>query len=314
MFDAFHHLERPQDFLQWLRARTTRCLLIEPAGTWTGRWSRTLDVDWLLLDVANIRDRLEAACGEATVDHEPPSAAGAGDPLAQGEGAVERRYALEDFQGFFAPWSLRVTGTVAGFDRYPPRPHAKSALRPLAGEIVYTLVCAVEDLLQRQDRDGAAKHWVIAATSEPNVLESRLPNTSIAQAPEASARGVSSRFDVQYERPEAPARVQPSALFDVSVDVVNAGWDEWSSEDANPVHLSYHWLAPDGEMVRLDGLRTTLAAPIGPGARQRLTLRVEAPPEPGDYVLAIDFVKEGVTWFSEASSPWCQVGISVSTR
>jgi hypothetical protein len=67
-------------------------------------------------------------------------------------------------------------------------------------------------------------------------------------------------------------------------------------------------------MARLDGLRTSVAMPIGPGERRRLTLRVEAPAEPGDYVLAIDFVKEGVTWFSEASSPWCQVGISVSAR
>jgi SAM-dependent methyltransferase len=316
MFDAFHHLERPQDFLQWLRSRTTRCLLIEPAGTWTGRWSRALDFDWLLLDLANIRDRLEAACGEAAVDEEESSQDRTGNAVAvaQGEGAVERRYALEDFQEFFASWSLRVTGTIAGFDRYPPRPHARSALRPLAGEIVYTLVCAVEDLLQRRDRDGAAKHWVIAATSEPNLLESRLPNTSITQVPEASGPSVSSRFDVQYERPEAPGSVQRSALFDVSVDVVNSGWDEWSSEGSHPVHLSYHWLTPDGKMVRLDGLRTILATPIGPGARQRLSLRVEALPDPGDYVLAIDFVKEGVTWFSEANSPWCQVGISVITR
>ena len=40
MFDAFHHLERPRGFLSWLSAHTTRCVLIEPAGTATGRWAR----------------------------------------------------------------------------------------------------------------------------------------------------------------------------------------------------------------------------------------------------------------------------------
>ncbi len=36
--------------------------------------------------------------------------------------------------------------------------------------------------------------------------------------------------------------------------------------------------------------------------------------EPGEYVLAIDLVKEGVTWFSEAGMPWCAVKIHVGAR
>jgi len=67
MFDAFHHLERPHDFLAWLRTRTSRCVLIEPAGTSTGGWARSLDLDWLLFDLANIRDRIEAVCGEEAI-------------------------------------------------------------------------------------------------------------------------------------------------------------------------------------------------------------------------------------------------------
>ncbi len=73
MFDAFHHLERPRAFIDWLSDRTTRCLLIEPAGTWSGRWARGVDVDWLVDDLASIRDRLEAICGAT-----PASAAGVG--------------------------------------------------------------------------------------------------------------------------------------------------------------------------------------------------------------------------------------------
>ena len=87
-------------------------------------------------------------------------------PPAQGEGAVERRYALDDFEDFFRGWSLNITGTIAGFDRYPPAAHAESALRPVTGDLAYALVRATEDVLRERDHDGAAKHWVIAATTE----------------------------------------------------------------------------------------------------------------------------------------------------
>jgi len=53
-------------------------------------------------------------------------------PPERGEGAVERRYALEDFEGFFKDWHLRVTGTIAGFDRYPPAPQEATCLVPSA--------------------------------------------------------------------------------------------------------------------------------------------------------------------------------------
>ena len=39
---------------------------------------------------------------------------------------------------------------------------------------------------------------------------------------------------------------------------------------------------------------------------------IRAPAEAGDYVLAIDLVKEGVTWFSEAGKPWHAVRVAVT--
>lgn len=311
MFDAFHHLEHPGEFVKWLKSRTTRCLLIEPAGTWTGAWSRGLDLDWLLLDLANIRDRLEAACGEPAAPDEEP-VPGSNNAPAQGEGAVERRYALEDFQRFFGSWPLRVTGTIAGFDRYPPRPYSRSALRPAAGEVTYALVRAVEDLLITRDRDGAAKHWVIAATSEPGLITPRLPTTSASAEPEAPASTVSSRYQVEYGEPHGPGSVRAGSIFQVSMEVRNRGWAEWSSEGPHPINLSYHWLTPAGQVAEFDGLRTPLAPPLAARESRRVSMNVQAPSAPGAYLLAIDMVHEGVTWFSEADAPSPQVKISVS--
>jgi len=309
MFDAFHHLERPDAFVAWLAARTSRVLLIEPAGTWSGRWARGVDVDWLLADLASIRERLEAVCGESAFG---PTASQASSPAAppppQGEGAIERRYALDDFARFFAAWHLRITGTIAGVDRYPPNAHGRSALRPLTGELGYTLLRATDDLLFERGRDGAAKHWVVAATTEAGVIEARLPPTTEPVRASGTGGGQSSRvasaYDVSYAEYAGPMRVEPGASFTVAIDITNAGWDEWRSDGAQPVHASYHWRTLADEIVEFDGVRSDLPRAIGPGDTCRVTVAVRAPETRGAYRLAIDLVKEGVTWFSEAG-PAC---------
>jgi SAM-dependent methyltransferase len=305
MFDAFHHLEHPNAFIDWLASRTSRCLLIEPAGTWSGRWARGIDVDWLLADLASIRDRLEAICGAPVARPSHPEGAAAGPAPERGDGAVERRYALDDFARFFAGWNLRITGTIAGVDRYPPAPHARSPLRPIAGELAYALLRATDALLLERGRDGAAKHWVIAATTEAGVLEPRLPPTTEPAPAIAGVAGsrVAGACDVRYANYQGPARLAPGSATTIAIDVVNDGWDEWRSDGPNPVHASYHWLTPAGAMADFDGLRSDLPRPLGPGDTVRATVAVRAPAAPGAYLLAIDLVREGVTWFSDAGGP-----------
>jgi SAM-dependent methyltransferase len=323
MFDAFHHLERPDAFVRWLATRTSRLLLIEPAGTWSGRWARGIDVDWLLADLASIRERLEAACGErdaaaAATSPESQTPTTPAPPPVQGEGAVERRYALDDFARFFAAWQLRITGTVAGVDRYPPGAYGRSTLRPLAGDLAYALFRATDALLLERGRDGAAKHWVVAATTETGLIEARLPPTGTAPAaptaPDSGASAappIASAYDVRYAHEEGPRARRRGAEFRVSLDIRNAGWDEWRSDGGQPVHVSYHWLSAARTTLEFDRLRTALPRALGPGETCRVTMTVRAPQTPGACWLAIDLVKEGVTWFSEAGSPCHTVRIDV---
>lgn len=320
MFDAFHHLERPRDFLDWLRKRTTRCVLIEPAGTWSGGWARGLDFDWLLGDLASVRDRIEAACGIAMSSTAAPDAPADVDAPERGEGAVERRYALDDFVSFFDGWQVRITGTIAGFDAYPPRPHAQSPLRPIANDVAYELIRATEDLLQQQNRDGAAKHWVIAATTEMGVIEPRLPQAQTLRVPDGAtplpASSVKSAFDVKYLRYDGPTQVGAGAQFRATVEIQNLGWDTWRSDGQSqvdtPVRISYHWLSKRDELLEFDGVRSNLPRPVGPGETCAAFIAVTAPAKAGEYRLAIDLVKEGVTWFSEAGVPWYAVTLTVT--
>lgn len=311
MFDAFHHLEQPRAFIEWLASRTSRCLLIEPAGTWSGRWARGVDVDWLLVDLASIRDRLEAICGAPVALPSRPADSAIGPALERGEGAVERRYALDDFARFFAGWDLRITGTIAGVDRYPPAPHAKSPLRPIAGDLAYALLRATDALLLERGRDGAAKHWVVAAATEAGVIEPRLPPTTAPAAADVRASRVAGACDVRYAHYDGPVQVDAGAEFLVHVDIVNAGWDEWRSDGLQPVHVSYHWLSLADEVIEFDGLRSDLPGAIGPGDTGRATVTVRAPATRGAYRLAIDLVKEGVTWFAQAGAPGHTVRIEV---
>lgn len=67
--------------------------------------------------------------------------------------------------------------------------------------------------------------------------------------------------------------------------------------------LGDRWLTGDGAGVvnELDS-RTALPHDLGPGEEVKLKLTVTAPTAPGDYVLGIDMVHEGVAWFYQRGS------------
>jgi hypothetical protein len=142
------------------------------------------------------------------------------------------------------------------------------------------------------------------------VLVPRVPAVPIA-APDLPPSSVAGSCQVRYRGFEGPSLVAPDAEISVAIDVENAGWDTWRSAGPAPVHVAYHWLTPDGAMVELDGRRTDFPQPLGPGDTRRVVLAVRTPARRGDYLLAIDLVREGVTWFSDAGHPWHAARMSV---
>jgi hypothetical protein len=117
---------------------------------------------------------------------------------------------------------------------------------------------------------------------------------------------------VEYTSCDGPSTVVASSAFTLALTLKNCSWRPWQSDDAAaPVRVSYHWLHPDrSEMVR-DGRRTPLPKAMAPGESLSLTVSVDAPGEPGRYILALDLVEEGVTWFSEAGAPMCEKAFNV---
>ena len=115
---------------------------------------------------------------------------------------------------------------------------------------------------------------------------------------------------------DAPGVMRAGELRALRFGVRNAGGFAWPARGdgdvTHQVNLGDRWLDPaTGRVVNdLDG-RTALAADLPPGAAAEMTLPVRAPAAPGDYVLEIDMIHEGVTFFREKGSSVLRINVRV---
>jgi hypothetical protein len=68
------------------------------------------------------------------------------------------------------------------------------------------------------------------------------------------------------------------------------------------VRLGAQLAGRDGTVIDRDFARARLAATIGPGGWQDVTLDLQTPEQPGDYRLRFDLVSEGIDWFESCGS------------
>ena len=97
----------------------------------------------------------------------------------------------------------------------------------------------------------------------------------------------------------------------LTVMVRNASNAVWHFAERQPVMLGNHWLHPNFEVLRLNDGRTILPNDLAPGQAVELSLEVNTPPHPGAYVLELDLVQEGVSWFKDKGSPTAQIPVEV---
>ena len=302
MFDSFHHLLDPAAFVQSLRPRVARFVLVEPAGDWLGGWQKTLDMDWIVPAIDDIRARLVYQLNLPDGTSAPPEGwAAQGHP-------VEHRYTQSDFHRFFDGYGIQARGTLAGVESYPPRPYAGLPLREAFGEVAYRTLTSIEELLVRENLDLHAKHWVICAErGEPHRLRTPAP---LNPRPHQLVAG--GPYAIEYLEAHGPSTIAAGSTFAISLVIRNTGWRTWRSDDpAHPVLASYHWIARDGTLAVEDGRRTPLPHALAPGETLAMTCHVEAPPARGRYELALDLVEEGVTWFSRAGAPMRRMRVGI---
>jgi SAM-dependent methyltransferase len=307
MFDAFHHVLDPAGFVARVSTYADRFFLIEPAGDALGRWRRSLDFDWLPCELDKIRARIEHALGSDAVR----AAASSGPPAGDTGRAIENRYPEADYRRFFAGFTLEIAGTVAGFDVYPPEPHYSSPWRARLMDTAYDAIAAIDRDLRERSLDLHAKHWAIYAVRGGTAGVSR-PSRAPAVSDDRSDWRVQGAYDASYSGAAIPSELPSAHEVTVEVTVRNLSWRAWTSERTDrPILISHHWLDPSRRVVDYDGLRTPLPRPLAPGEACTAAVRVRTPPQPGRYLLEIDLVEEGVSWFSAAGVSPLRVTVRV---
>jgi len=117
-----------------------------------------------------------------------------------------------------------------------------------------------------------------------------------------------------------PDALATGMTYDISVKVKNTGAIKWEKGGTNPVFIGYHWINFDTkETVVFDGKRSVLPQLIvNPGEEVTFEMKISAPPSKGKYILQLDLVKEGVTWFSYQGVPplekYCTLDVSYSAQ
>ena len=188
--------------------------------------------------------------------------------------------------------------------------HASSDLQDLASppfDFIYSNI-----VLQHIEPATAAEYVrsFVRCLSPEGLLVFQLPSH---RAPErvditpmpAGAYSAKVRCETSVER------VQPAAKTTLSVQIENRSAVAWAQDRFGSIRLGNHWCSRDGEMLVQDDGRAALPSTLEPGSRHTLTLAVRTPAQAGEYILELDLVHEGVTWFKDRGSDTASVSVSV---
>jgi ubiquinone/menaquinone biosynthesis C-methylase UbiE len=301
MFDSFHHLADPRRLLARLQKSVGRFLLIEPRGDWKGSHVKDFNFDWIAADLEKMRRRIALKVREANAAETMPPNIESNPNHA----AMENRYSLDEFKEFFKGFGLQVRGTVSGLDAFPPDPFLKSRSREFFGKKAYEIFSELDEMLAKNNIDMLAKHWVILADKDLPDNDIIIPQPLIATDDVQLIQGP---YDVEFLDYDGPRQVKNNSEFRAQVQFLNRSYRPLSSfAPENPDFLSYHWLDRGGAIIPIEGIRTPLTKQIEPGEKGRAEMKILAPGHPGKYILAIDLVQEGKTWYSEAGNPSLRV-------
>lgn len=111
-------------------------------------------------------------------------------------------------------------------------------------------------------------------------------------------------YDADIEIDEQDLTIPKGETVQLPLTVTNNGQMTWQAHGRNNIYVSYHISSPDGKMIKYDNQRWPLSSDVGPGRSSDLLVSLAANtfPQPGEYVITIDVVHEGVTWFASRGS------------
>jgi hypothetical protein len=122
-----------------------------------------------------------------------------------------------------------------------------------------------------------------------------------------------SAYKVEYLRYVVPDQMQAGMRYEATVELRNRSASSWltAADSESGVNIAYHWTTLDGMMLVKEGIRSRLPWIVRGGEAITTTFKIATPDRPGPYILQLDLVHEGITWFSEAGSPGPAIPVEV---
>jgi hypothetical protein len=124
-----------------------------------------------------------------------------------------------------------------------------------------------------------------------------------------------SGFRAELSVTNPPSQLSAGEAAVLRVRVRNAGDATWLAHEQGSglyaVNLGNRWLGEDGQTIAGDDGRSAPPTDIRPGEETELRLNVNAPRKAGDYILELDMVQEGVSWFRLKGSSAARVRVRV---
>jgi hypothetical protein len=149
---------------------------------------------------------------------------------------------------------------------------------------------------------GCDRPKILAQTEPYTLYIVDRPPRSRSPLPESAMRAEISVIDF-------PLDVQAGAKLKIKVRVMNRGDVVWvgCERNASPMQVSLggRWLNPAGQKISKEEGRTPLPADIAPSEAADLGWTIDVPRQPGEYLLELDMLQEGVAWFGlKGSKTW----------
>jgi hypothetical protein len=121
------------------------------------------------------------------------------------------------------------------------------------------------------------------------------------------------RAELSIIRVPSEIRAQKKAV--ISVRIKNISAVTWPARERggspHQVSVGNHWLDAAGKVLINDDGRSALLQNLAPGETTELSLTVNAPAGPGRYLLEIDMLQEGVSWFGLAGSRTIRLPVDI---
>lgn len=153
-------------------------------------------------------------------------------------------------------------------------------------------------------------------TDSPAISSSSSPSPENTGSPDsaASPNAGEKRFAQEVQLVESLKSGKVGETTKIPVIVKNTSNFVWNNTSANPVNFSYNWFDSNGNRVVWDGERTALTKSLAPQDSEKISAVIKLPDRPGNYILTLTMVQEGVTWFNDAGAQAPKIPVTVTSQ